>query len=255
MRDRAIQLIPPNTYLTQAMNFAVLQFPASNCDQDAVHALRDVLGQSARYLWHKETALGDADAVIVPGGFSYGDYLRCGAIARFSPVMQAVRQFADNGGLVLGICNGFQVLTEAGLLPGALVRNRDLQFHCEHIFLKTSTPDSPFTNKIPPDKWLKVPIAHGEGCYFADEETLAKLKANRQILWQYCDANGNLTDTANPNGSLLNIAGVCNERRNVAGLMPHPERACEPLLGSDDGKWIFESLFAALKDKVKAKAA
>lgn len=237
------------------MNFAVLQFPASNCDQDAIHALRDVLGQSARYLWHKETSLGDADAVVVPGGFSYGDYLRCGAIARFSPVMQAVKQFADNGGLVLGICNGFQVLTEAGLLPGALVRNRDLQFHCEHIFLKTVTRDSPFTNKIPEGKLLKIPIAHGEGCYFADEETLAKLKAKNQILWQYCDANGNLTDTANPNGSLLNIAGVCNERRNVAGLMPHPERACEPLLGSDDGKWILGSIIAALEKNPVARAA
>ncbi len=148
----------------------------------------------------------------MPGGFSYGDYLRCGAIARFSPVMQAVKQFADNGGLVLGICNGFQVLTEAGLLPGALIRNRDLQFHCEHIFLKTATNDSPFTSKIPAEKILRVPIAHGEGCYFADEETLAKLKANNQILWQYCDANGNLTDTANPNGSLQNIAGICNEQ-------------------------------------------
>ena len=180
------------------------------------------------YVWHKDNSLGDADCVIVPGGFSYGDYLRCGAIARFSPVMQAVKQFADNGGLVLGICNGFQVLTEAGLLPGALIRNRDLQFHCEHIFLKTATPDSPFTNQIPAGKILRVPIAHGEGCYFADEETLAKLKANNQILWQYCDASGNLTDTANPNGALQNIAGICNERRNVAGLMPHPERASEP---------------------------
>ena len=237
------------------MNFAVLQFPASNCDQDAIHALRDVLGHSARYVWHKESSLGDADAVIVPGGFSYGDYLRCGAIARFSPVMQAVKQFADRGGLVLGACNGFQVLTEAGLLPGALVRNRDLQFHCEHIFLKTATPDSPFTNKVPAGKILRIPIAHGEGCYFADEETLAKLKANDQILWQYCDAEGNLTDTANPNGSLLNIAGVCNERRNVAGLMPHPERASELALGSDDGRWIFESIFAALQNKPVARAA
>jgi len=236
------------------MNFAVLQFPASNCDQDALHAIR-LLGHPARYVWHKENSLGDADAVIVPGGFSYGDYLRCGAIARFSPVMQAVKQFADNGGLVLGVCNGFQVLTEAGLLPGALVRNRDLQFHCEHIFLKTATTNSPFTNKIPPGKILRIPIAHGEGCYFADEETLTKLKAHNQILWQYCDSNGNLTDTANPNGSLLNIAGVCNERRNVAGLMPHPERASETALGSDDGKWIFESIFAALKNKPEAKAA
>ena len=235
------------------MNFVVLQFPASNCDQDAVHAVR-VMGHSARLLWHKEHSLGDADAVIVPGGFSYGDYLRCGAIARFSPVMQAVKQFADNGGLVLGICNGFQVLTEAGLLPGALIRNRDLQFHCEHIFMKTVTKDSSFTSQIPDGKILRVPIAHGEGCYFADEETLAGLKANNQILWQYCDANGNITDTANPNGALQNIAGICNERRNVAGLMPHPERACEKALSSDDGKLIFESVISALQSRL-AKAA
>jgi phosphoribosylformylglycinamidine synthase len=237
------------------MNFAVLQFPASNCDQDAIHALRNVLGHSARYVWHKETSLADADAVIVPGGFSYGDYLRCGAIARFSPVMQAVKQFADHGGLVLGICNGFQVLTEAGLLPGALVRNRDLQFHCEHIFLKTVTSDSPFTNKIPAGKSLKIPIAHGEGCYFADESTLVAFKANNQILWQYCSATGDVTEGANPNGSLLNIAGICNQRRNVAGLMPHPERASEPLLGSDDGKCIFESMIAALQNKTVARPA
>src|SRR5262252_9383464 len=176
------------------MNFAVLQFPGSNCDQDVVHVLRNVLGNSARLLWHKEHSLGAAEAVIVPGGFSYGDYLRCGAIARFSPVMQAVKQFADQGGLVLGICNGFQVLTEAGLLPGALIRNRDLQFHCEHIFLKTMRYDTPFTSKIPRGKLLRVPIAHGEGCYFADEATLNQLKAQNRILWQYCDAAGNLTD-------------------------------------------------------------
>src|SRR5881397_1555045 len=235
------------------MNFAVLQFPASNCDQDAVHVLRNVLGHSARLLWHKETSLGDADAVIIPGGFSYGDYLRTGAIARFSPVMEAVQAFAANGGVVLGICNGFQILCEAGLLPGALIRNRSLQFRCEHVFLKTVTADSPFTNQIPAGKLLRVPIAHGEGCYFADEETLAKLKANDQILWQYCDASGNLTDAANPNGALQNIAGICNEKRNVAGLMPHPERACEPILGSDDGKWIFESILAALEKKNVAK--
>ena len=237
------------------MNFAVLQFPASNCDQDAIHAIRDVLGHSAHYVWHKENSLGDADAVIVPGGFSYGDYLRCGAIARFSPVMQAVKQFADNGGLVIGICNGFQVLTEAGLLPGALVRNRDLQFHCEHIFLKTATHDSPFTNKIPEGKILRIPIAHGEGCYFADEETLAELKANNQILWQYCDAEGNLTDTANPNGSLMNIAGICNESRNVAGLMPHPERASEEILGSDDGRPVLESMIHTLQSERAATVA
>jgi phosphoribosylformylglycinamidine synthase I len=237
------------------MNFAVLQFPGSNCDQDAVHVLRNVLGHSARLLWHKDSSLGDADAVIVPGGFSYGDYLRTGAIARFSPVMQAVQQFAANGGLVLGICNGFQILCEAGMLPGALVRNRDLQFHCEHIFLKTATPDSPFTNKIPPGKLMRLPIAHGEGSYFADEATLAELRARNQILWQYCSAEGELTDDANPNGSLLNIAGVCNERRNVAGLMPHPERASEAILGSEDGRVILESILHRFSSRPEILAA
>ena len=236
------------------MNFAILQFPASNCDQDAVHALR-LLGQQAKLVWHKENSLGDADAVIVPGGFSYGDYLRCGAIARFSPVMQAVQQFAANGGLVLGICNGFQVLCEAGLLPGALIRNRDLQFHCEHIFLKTVNSDTPFTRLAPTGKALRVPIAHGEGCYFADEATLAALQTKQQILWQYANAQGALTEAANPNGSLLNIAGICNERRNVAGLMPHPERASEEVLGSSDGRWIFDSIMAALTNRSSATAA
>ena len=237
------------------MNFVVLQFPASNCDQDAVHALKDVLGHSARLLWHKETSLGDADAVIVPGGFSYGDYLRTGAIARFSPVMQAVFEFAEKGGLVLGICNGFQILCEAGLLPGALVRNRSLQFRCEHVYLKTATANSPFTNRIPSDKLLCVPVAHGEGCYFADEATLASLKANDQILWEYVTAEGEATPMASPNGSLLNIAGICNERRNVAGLMPHPERASEPALRSADGRLIFESMINALEGKTLPRAA
>ena len=237
------------------MTFAVLQFPASNCDQDAIHALRDVLGHSARLVWHKEQSLGDPDAVVVPGGFSYGDYLRCGAIARFSPVMQAVQQFAANGGLVLGICNGFQVLCEAGLLPGALIRNRSLQFRCEHVYLKTLTNDSPFTNRIPPEKLLRIPIAHGEGCYFADEEILDRLKANNQVLWQYCNAQGEVTEAANPNGSLGNIAGICNARRNVAGLMPHPERACETILGSTDGCLIFQSLIHALASRKTANAA
>jgi phosphoribosylformylglycinamidine synthase len=236
------------------MNFAVLQFPASNCDQDAVHAVR-LLGHSARFVWHKENSLGDADAVIVPGGFSYGDYLRCGAIARFSPVMQAVKQFADNGGLVLGICNGFQVLCEAGLLPGALIRNRSLQFRCEHVFLRTLTTDSPFTSQIPAGRLLRVPIAHGEGCYFADADTIARLKSDNRILWQYVTAQGEVTELANPNGAVENIAGVCNERRNVAGLMPHPERACEALLGSVDGRLIFESIFSALKKRGAAQAA
>src|SRR5256714_4554808 len=199
------------------MNFAVLQFPGSNCDQDVVHVLRNVLGHSAGLLWQKEHSLGSADAVIIPGGFSYGDYLRTGAIARFSPVMQAVQSFAANGGLVLGVCNGFQILCEAGLLPGALIRNRSLQFRCEHIFLKTITTDSPFTNQIPRDKLLRVPIAHGEGCYFADEQTLDGLRKNNQILWRYANAQGEATETSNPNGSLDNIARICNEGRNVAG--------------------------------------
>ena len=237
------------------MNFAVLQFPASNCDQDAVHVLKNVLGHAARLAWHKETSLGDADAVIVPGGFSYGDYLRTGAIARFSPIMQAVQNFAAQGGPVLGICNGFQILTEAGLLPGALVRNRSLQFRCENIFLKTENRQTPFTQNIPADKLLRVPIAHGEGCYFADTETLAKLNANGQVLWRYVNAQGEPTDAANPNGSLENIAGICNAARNVAGLMPHPERASEDLLGSADGRVVFESLIAALEKKTAAQAA
>lgn len=227
-------------------HFAVVQFPASNCDQDAVHAIR-VLGHSADYVWHKETSLGNVDAVIIPGGFSYGDYLRTGAIARFSPVMQAVRRFAEEGGLVLGICNGFQILCEAGMLPGALIRNRSLQFRCEHVFLKTVTRDLPFTRSIPEGRLLKIPIAHGEGCYYADEPTLNRLESNGQILWKYCDVSGQITDTANPNGSLLNIAGICNEARNVAGMMPHPERACESILGSEDGRAVFESMIDALR--------
>lgn len=236
------------------MNIAVLQFPASNCDQDALHVVKNVLGHSGRLVWHKENSLAGFDAVIVPGGFSYGDYLRTGAIARFSPIMQSLQQFTANGGPALGICNGFQILCEAQLLPGALIRNRSLQFRCEHVFIKTATPDSPFTNKIPADKIIRVPIAHGEGCYFADEATLEKLKHKRQILWQYCDANGALNEVNNPNGSLLNIAGICNEARNVAGLMPHPERASESLLGSADGRLIFESLISWLQGRLAAAA-
>ena len=236
------------------MNIAVLQFPASNCDQDALHVVKNVLGHSGRLVWHKENSLAGFDAVIVPGGFSYGDYLRTGAIARFSPIMQSLKEFAANGGPALGICNGFQILCEAQMLPGALIRNRSLQFRCEHVFIKTATADSPFTNKIPADKIIRVPIAHGEGCYFADEATLEKMKSNRQILWQYCDATGALNEANNPNGSLLNIAGICNEARNVAGLMPHPERASEALLGSADGRLIFESLISWLESRLAAAA-
>jgi len=237
------------------MNFAVLQFPASNCDQDSVHVLRNVLGHSARLVWHKDISLGETEAVVIPGGFSYGDYLRTGAIARFSPIMQAVQVFAQNGGLVLGICNGFQILCEAGLLPGALIRNRSLQFRCEHVFLKTGTSESPFTNRTAIGRLLRIPIAHGDGCYFADPETLAKLREANQILWQYANAKGEETETANPNGSLANVAGICNEHRNVAGIMPHPERASEPLLGSVDGRVIFESMIYTLQNQSAAKAA
>jgi phosphoribosylformylglycinamidine synthase len=233
------------------MNFAVLQFPASNCDQDALHAVVNVLGHQGRLVWHKEDSLAGFDAVIVPGGFSYGDYLRTGAIARFSPIMNAVQSFAAAGRPVLGICNGFQILCEAGLLPGALVRNRSLQFRCEHIFLKSVEKNSPFTSQIPDGKVLRIPIAHGEGCYFADEATLSQLKANGQILWQYVNAQGEPTEQSNPNGSLGNIAGICNAARNVAGLMPHPERACEPILGSADGRLIFESLLGWMESKAK----
>jgi phosphoribosylformylglycinamidine synthase len=213
------------------------------------------MGHSARFIWHKEASLGDVDAVVIPGGFSYGDYLRTGAIARFSPVMATVQTFAASGGLVLGICNGFQILCEAGLLPGALIRNRSLQFRCENVFLRTETTDSPFTNQIPNGKLLRVPIAHGEGCYFADEETLAKLKSNNQILWRYVNAQGETTEVANPNGSLDNIAGICNETRNVAGIMPHPERASEAILGSADGRLVFESLIHALAEKATTAIA
>ena len=231
------------------MRFAVLQFPGSNCDQDCVHVLGNVLGQDADYLWHKEESIGDADAVVVPGGFSYGDYLRTGSIAQFSPVMNAVKAFANAGGLVIGICNGFQILCETGLLPGTLVRNRSLQFRCETIFLKIPTADSPFTSEVPEGKLLRVPIAHGEGCYFADDEALAKLRADNQILFQYATETGDLTDEANPNGSLLNIAGICNEGRNVCGMMPHPERASENVLGADDGRRVFESMLRHLEAK------
>ena len=236
------------------MNFAVLQFPASNCDQDALHVVRNVLGQSGRFVWHKENSLAGMDAVIIPVGFSYGDYLRTGAIARFSPIMQAVREFAAKGGPVLGVCNGFQILCEAGLLPGALIRNRSLQFRCEPVFLKTATRQSPFTHKIPDAQILRLPIAHGEGCYFADDATLDQLAREDRILWQYSDAGGQLTEAANPNGSLRNIAGLCNQARNVAGLMPHPERASEAILGSADGRLIFESLLSWLQTEA-SKAA
>jgi len=224
------------------MKFAIIRFPGSNCDQDCFHALNDFPGASADYVWHKDSSLEGFDAVIVPGGFSYGDYLRCGAIARFSPIMQSVKEFAAQGGLVIGICNGFQILCESGLLPGALVRNRDLHFICDDVDLRIEHTDTPFTNAAQTGDVLRVPVAHGEGCYFADDETLAKLNAEKRILLRYSDAQGQVTEAANPNGSRENIAGICNEGRNVFGLMPHPERACDSLLGSVDGRVIFQSI-------------
>jgi phosphoribosylformylglycinamidine synthase I len=224
------------------MKFAVLRFPGSNCDQDCVHALSAIPGASADYVWHKDTSLAGFDAVVVPGGFSYGDYLRCGAIARFSPVMKSVKDFAASGGPVIGICNGFQILCESGLLPGALVRNRGLHFVCKHVHLRVERNDSRFTGAASDGQILNIPIAHGEGCYFADDETLARLQANGHVLLRYCDGQGDITDGANPNGSRENIAGIRNEAGNVFGLMPHPERACDPLLGSTDGLLIFGSM-------------
>ena len=237
------------------MKFAVIQFPGSNCDQDCIYALREVLNQSARLVWHADRTLGSAEAVVIPGGFSYGDYLRTGAIARFSPVMEAIQAFGREGGLVLGVCNGFQILCEAGMLPGALIRNRSLQFRCEDVFLKTFNYSSPFTSRIPAGQLLRVPVAHGEGCYFADPATVRALNENRQVLWRYANAEGETSEAANPNGSIENIAGICNDRGNIAGLMPHPDRACERLLGSADGLAIFQSLIYAVEKGHFAGAA
>jgi len=218
------------------MKFGIIQFPGSNCDQDAYHVLANVFGQPTRYVWHKEASLGDVDCVVVPGGFSYGDYLRTGAIARFSPAMKAVAAHAKDGGLVIGICNGFQILCEAHLLPGALIRNKGLKFICEHVDLRVETTNSPFTNTGRRGQVLRIPIAHGEGCYFAEPSVIQQLQDEDRILVRYVN---------NPNGSVDNIAGICNEGRNVFGLMPHPERASETALGSEDGRLIFESILRA----------
>jgi phosphoribosylformylglycinamidine synthase I len=228
------------------MKFGIVVFPGSNCDHDAYHAAKHVLGQEAEFVWHKDTSLKGADVVVLPGGFSYGDYLRTGAVARFSPVMRSVDEFARQGGPVLGVCNGFQVLLEAGLLPGAMLRNRDLKFHCEHVFVRVEQTDTPFTSRATRGQVLRLPIAHGEGNYYAEPATLDQLEAERRVVFRYCSAGGDLTDAGNPNGSARNIAGICNESRNVVGLMPHPERACEPVLGSADGLVMFESVISAL---------
>ena len=232
------------------MTFAVVVFPGSNCDHDAYHAVKHVYGQDARFVWHKDTDLGNADVVILPGGFSYGDYLRTGVIARFSPIMGAVQAFAKAGGPVIGICNGFQILLECGLLPGAMLRNRDVKFHCEHVSLRVEQTDTPFTNKATVGQVLSVPVAHGEGNYFAAPEVIAQLEADRRVIFRYVTPHGEVTDAANPNGSINNIAGVCNETRNVVGLMPHPERAVEAVTGSADGRIIFDSIIATAMDTV-----
>lgn len=228
------------------MTFAIIVFPGSNCDHDAYHAAKHVLGQKAEFVWHKETSLKTADVVILPGGFSHGDYLRTGAIARFSPVMGPVAEFARRGGPVLGICNGFQILLESGLLPGAMLRNRDLKFHCEHVRVRVEQTDTPFTLRAVRGQILRLPIAHGEGNYFAEPEVIRALESTNRVVFRYCDGEGEITDAANPNGSVHSIAGICSEGRNVVGLMPHPERACERVLGSDDGLVLFESVVAAL---------
>ena len=218
------------------MNFGVVVFPGSNCDHDAWYSVTHNLGQKAEFLWHDSERIGNVDAIILPGGFSYGDYLRCGAIAKFSPIMKAVRRFASSGGLVLGICNGFQILVESGLLPGALLRNRGLKFICAPVDLRVATVDSPFTSAAHQGQILRIPIAHGEGCYVADERTLEELEAEDRVLFRYVD---------NPNGSLRDIAGIMNAGRNVLGMMPHPERATDPLMGSTDGRVVLESMVAS----------
>ncbi len=228
------------------MKFGVVVFPGSNCDHDAYHVVSKHVGQPVDFIWHKETDLSGFDAIIIPGGFSYGDYLRAGALARFSPVMESVKRFAADGGFVFGICNGFQILCESGLLPGALRRNAGLHFICKHVNLKVENSSMPFTTEVESNKVLSIPIAHAEGNFTCDDETYNSLEENGQIVFRYCDEHGEVTDESNPNGARSNIAGISNQNRNVLGMMPHPERACEELLGSNDGRDIFRSLTTAI---------
>ena len=224
------------------MRFGVVVFPGSNCDEDAYHAAKELFGQDAEYLWHKDTNLKDADVLILPGGFAHGDYLRTGAMARFSPIMGPVRAFAERGGPVLGICNGFQILLESGLLPGAMLRNKGLKYRCEHVHLRVEQTDTPFTRAARAGQILKIPIGHGEGNYFAPPELLNQIEANQQVILRYTDMDGLIGEAWNPNGSVNAIAGLCNVARNVVGMMPHPERACETLLGGTDGRVMFDSV-------------
>jgi len=228
------------------LKFGVIVFPGSNCDHDAYHVISKHVGQPVDFIWHRETNLSAYDAVIIPGGFSYGDYLRAGALASFSPVMTSVKDFAAQGKLVLGICNGFQILCEAGLLPGALIRNRELHFICDHVRVRVESTSTPFTHELKPKSVLRMPIAHAEGNFVCDDATLAELQREDRIIFRYCDENGETSDAANPNGARDNIAGICSRERNVMGLMPHPERACEDALGSSDGREVFRSLAGTL---------
>jgi phosphoribosylformylglycinamidine synthase subunit PurQ / glutaminase len=229
------------------MKFGVVVFPGSNCDHDMIYALGEVLGQDVTPLWHKEVDLKSCDIIALPGGFSYGDYLRSGSIARFSPIMDEVVKFANNGGFVFGVCNGFQILCETGLLPGALLHNVNQKFICKNQYIKPEHTNTAMTLLAKPDNPLKIPIAHGEGRYFASKETLSEMITNDQIVWRYCDADGSLTEASNPNGSVMNIAGVCNKNKNVFGMMPHPERAADPELGNTDGLIILESIIKSFK--------
>lgn len=234
------------------MKSAIIVFPGSNCDGDCFHVLSEVLGQPAEYVFHKEKfSAGDFDLIVLPGGFSYGDYLRAGAIARFSPAMESVLKAAERGKLILGICNGFQILLEAGLLPGAMMKNRDIKFHCHDVYLKVGTADSPFTNLYLPGEVVKMPVAHGQGNYYADEDTIERLKSENRIAFYYSDEKGRVTEKANPNGSAANIAGILNEGRNVLGMMPHPERCAEEILGNADGKKLFMSILEYLEGRAK----
>ena len=227
------------------MKFGIIMFPGSNCDRDVAWVTQGLLGQPTRMVWHQEEDISDVDVIVIPGGFSYGDYLRCGAIARFSPVMKATISHAEKGKLVLGICNGFQILTEIGLLPGVLVRNQKLNFICNQIPVKVENSDTPWTSAYTKGEVISLPIAHGEGHYYADADTLQDLENNRQILFRYCTENGEISPEANPNGSLNNIAGICNRQGNVLGMMPHPERASDPMLGNTDGIKLFKGLLMA----------
>ena len=224
------------------MKIGVVVFPGSNCDHDCLHVSQEVLKQETTAIWHKDTSLQNCDMIILPGGFSYGDYLRTGAIARFSPIIKSVIKFANNGGVVLGICNGFQILLEGGLLPGAMRRNKTLQFICKYIYIRTENTETSFTNLCHPQRVLKIPIAHGEGNYYINDAGYKELVDHDQIIFRYCEPDGSITPDSNPNGSLDNIAGICNREKNILGLMPHPERCSEPILGSADGKLIFDSI-------------